>query len=172
MVSDDLVRTFISRRVSPLQRRDHKICHTRGALDPTRISKHELDKASVFRRVNAIAANEMSDKWRWGVKPFYREKLPPQVSSPLSESTLTSSEQSWPDPDSHCLFCSCLTVNLLKTEIFPPRHGHRISSRRARAKRIRIRMTTCQFPVPSQSARVSNQTFTTFPTRKMKIAAS
>jgi hypothetical protein len=92
MVSDDLVRTFISRRVSPLQRRDHKICHTRGALDPTRISKHELNKASVFRWVNAIAVNEMSDKWRWGVKPFYREKLPPQVSSPLSEFNLTSSE--------------------------------------------------------------------------------
>ena len=91
MISDDLLRTFISRRVSPLQRRDHKICHMRGALDPTRISKHELDKASVFRRVNAIAANEMSDKWRWGVKPFYREKLPPQVSSPLSEPNPTSS---------------------------------------------------------------------------------
>lgn len=86
LTSDDLTRTFISRRVSPLQRRVHKMCHMRGALDPTRISKHELDKASVFRRVNAIAANEMSDKWRWGVKPFYRENLPPQVSSSFSES--------------------------------------------------------------------------------------
>ena len=93
LTSDDLIRTFISRRICPLQRRDHKICHMRGALDPTRISKYELNKASVRRRVNAIAATEMtSDKWRWGVKPFYREDLPPPVSSPLSESNYLSSK--------------------------------------------------------------------------------
>jgi len=84
MTSDDLLRTFISRRICALQRRVHKICHMGGLLDPTRISRHDLNKASVRRRVNAIAATEMtSDKWRWGIKPFYRGELPPQVSSPL-----------------------------------------------------------------------------------------
>ena len=53
--SDDLLRTFICRRVNPLQRREHKICHMGGLLDPTRISKHDLNRISMKRRVNAIA---------------------------------------------------------------------------------------------------------------------
>jgi len=85
--SDDLVRTFICRRVNPLQHRAHKICHmSPSCLDPTRISKHDLDRLSVKRRVNAIVYTEMSDKWHWGVEPFHRDALPPQVCSPLSES--------------------------------------------------------------------------------------
>ena len=97
--SDDLLRTFISRRVNPLQRREHKICHMSGLLDPTRISKHDLNRASIRRRVNAIAYTEMSDKWRWGVKPFHRNALPPQVRSPPSEFIHTSSECHRTNPD-------------------------------------------------------------------------
>ena len=44
LCSDDLLRVFVARRVSPLQRREHKICHMGGPLDPTRISKHDLDR--------------------------------------------------------------------------------------------------------------------------------
>jgi len=99
LVSDDLLRTFICRRVSPLQQRQHKICHMGGLLDPTRISKHDLDKTSIRRRVNAIAYTEMSDKWKWGVKPFHREALPPQVNLLLSESIPTLSKYHWTNPD-------------------------------------------------------------------------
>ena len=90
LLSDDLLRAFVSRRVSPLQQRQHKICHMSGLLDPTRISKHDLTRASVKRRVNAIAYTEMSEKWRWGVESFHRDALPPQVCSPFSESIHTS----------------------------------------------------------------------------------
>jgi hypothetical protein len=92
LLADDLLRTFVCRRVSPLQQRKHKICHMGGLLDPTRISKHDLTRVSVKRRVNAIAYTEMLDKWRWGVEPFHRDALPPQVSSPFSESIHTSSK--------------------------------------------------------------------------------
>ena len=34
MTADDLLATLISRRVLPLQRRVHKICHMSGPLDP------------------------------------------------------------------------------------------------------------------------------------------
>ena len=47
MTSDDLLRTFVSRRVCPLQRRVHKICHMSGPLDPTRVSTIELDKSQI-----------------------------------------------------------------------------------------------------------------------------
>ena len=100
LVSDDLLRVFICRRVSPLQRREHKICHMGGMLDPTRISKHDLSRASIRRRVNAIAYTEMSDKWRWGVKAFHRDALPPQVSSSLSELIHTSLKCHQINPDS------------------------------------------------------------------------
>jgi hypothetical protein len=36
--ADDIVHTFVSRRVLPLQRRVHKICQMTGRKDPTRIT--------------------------------------------------------------------------------------------------------------------------------------
>ena len=43
--ADDLLATFISHRISPLQRRSHKICHMSGRHDPNRITTVELTKA-------------------------------------------------------------------------------------------------------------------------------
>ena len=79
--SDDLLRVFVARWVSPLQRREHKISHMGGSLDPMQISRHDLSQVAVKRRVNAIASSEMADEWNWGVKPYYREHPVPQVSS-------------------------------------------------------------------------------------------
>ena len=45
----DMVGAFISRRVSPLQRRAHKICHMGGRMDATRASTHELTDDEIFR---------------------------------------------------------------------------------------------------------------------------
>ena len=63
MTADDLLATFISRRVSPLQHRVHKICHMSGHLDPTRTSTVELDKAQIRKRVKAIARTRMTEEW-------------------------------------------------------------------------------------------------------------
>ena len=60
LTGEDLVTTFISRRVSPLQRRVHKICHMSGHLDPTRTSTFELTKAAIRLHVKAIATVRMS----------------------------------------------------------------------------------------------------------------
>ena len=80
--SDDILRTFVDRRVSPLQQRAHKICHMSGRYDPTRHSTFELDDSEVKRRIRAIAKTTMPDKWKWGVRPYDRDHLPAQVSVP------------------------------------------------------------------------------------------
>ena len=56
---DDLVATFISRRVSPLQQRTHKICQMSGGRDPNRISTKELSDANIRLKIKAIAATKM-----------------------------------------------------------------------------------------------------------------
>ena len=81
LTSDDLLRTFISRRVCPLQTRGHKICHMSGPLNPTRVSRKVLSKEQVARRVRAIARSNMVDTWEWGVEPFERDRRAPNVSS-------------------------------------------------------------------------------------------
>ena len=75
--SDDLLRVFVACRVSPLQQREHKICHMGGVLDPMRISRHDLYQVAVKRRVKSIASSEQEDEWNWGVKPYYREHAAP-----------------------------------------------------------------------------------------------
>ena len=87
MSANDLVATFISRRVSPLQRRVHKICHMSGPLDPTRTSTYELNKAQIRRHVKAIARTQMTYDWEWGKEPHSWNNLPPIVSNPRSQPT-------------------------------------------------------------------------------------
>ena len=80
LTGEDLVTTFVSRRVSPLQRRVHKIFHMSVPLDPTRTSTFELTKEQVRRRIKAIATVQMSVEWEWGLEPHSRNNLPPAVS--------------------------------------------------------------------------------------------
>ena len=61
LTPDDLLRTFVSRRVCPLQTRVHKICHMSGPLDPTWVSRSVLTKEQVKRRMKAIARSSMDD---------------------------------------------------------------------------------------------------------------
>ena len=44
LCADDLLCTFVFRRVCPLQMRVHKMCHMKGRLYPTRLSRHVLTK--------------------------------------------------------------------------------------------------------------------------------
>ena len=78
--SDDMLRAFVVHRVCPLQMQEHKLCHMSDHLDPTRTSRHELSMADVMKRVKAIASSDMEETWTWKVKPFYRDRLAPQVS--------------------------------------------------------------------------------------------
>ena len=80
LTPDDLLRTFVSRRVCPLQTRVHKIFHMSGPLDPTRVSTCLLTKEQVKKRVKAIARSSMDAAWAWGTEPFDRDHLPPNVS--------------------------------------------------------------------------------------------
>jgi hypothetical protein len=78
--AEDLLCTYISRRVIPLQWRVHKIGHMSGRLDPTRTSKVELSKSQVAHRVNNITKANMPDNWNWGLPPYSREQPPELVS--------------------------------------------------------------------------------------------
>ncbi|KAM0839211.1 hypothetical protein ACQ4PT_060453 [Festuca glaucescens] len=77
----DLLYTFISRRVLPLQWWVHKICYMSGRLDPTRTSKVQLSLEGVARRVNHISQAKLPDDWQWGMEPFSRND-PPALNFP------------------------------------------------------------------------------------------
>jgi hypothetical protein len=70
------VACFISRRVSPLQRRSHKICQMSGPMDPTRHSTHELSPADILRRVKDICKSSQVT-FAWGLKPYSRDRPAP-----------------------------------------------------------------------------------------------
>ena len=81
MTGDDLLRTFVSRRVNPLQSRTHKMCVMSGRHDPNRMSTFALSKAEIYRRVKAIAKTSMDDgEWQWGKEPYDRHHPGPAVS--------------------------------------------------------------------------------------------
>jgi hypothetical protein len=75
--SDDIVRTFIARRVLPLQRRAHKICQMRGRFDPTRITTFRLCRAEVAAKAKQISNTKMSAEWKWGLEPYSRKNPAP-----------------------------------------------------------------------------------------------
>ena len=77
----DMAGAFISRRVSPLQRRVHKICHMGGRMDGTRTSTHEVSDDQIFLRVKAIARLPAKmETWSWGMQPYSRASPAPNVS--------------------------------------------------------------------------------------------
>jgi hypothetical protein len=56
LTPQDIVACFISRRISPLQRRSHKICQMSGAMDPTRHSTHELTRPTFYGGLRTSAS--------------------------------------------------------------------------------------------------------------------
>ena len=88
--ADDMLCAMVSRRVCPLQMREHKICHMSGQLDPTRLSRHQLDKSDVLKRVKAIASSSLKEDWVWHVKPFHQTRRAPQVSSSPNSALILS----------------------------------------------------------------------------------
>jgi hypothetical protein len=78
LTPQDIVACFISRRVSPLQCRSHKICQMSGAMDPTRHSTHELSPADILRRVKDICKSSQVT-FAWGLEPYSRDRPAPTV---------------------------------------------------------------------------------------------
>ncbi|KAK1670147.1 hypothetical protein QYE76_058306 [Lolium multiflorum] len=68
--SDDIIRTFISRRVLPLQRRSHKTSQMCGPRDPTKITGLPLSKEDVVLKARQICQTDMPLDWEWGFLPL------------------------------------------------------------------------------------------------------
>ncbi|KAK1606958.1 hypothetical protein QYE76_030631 [Lolium multiflorum] len=67
---DDIVRTFISRRVLPLKRRAHKMSEMYGPGDPTKITGLPLSKEDVVLKARHICQTSMPLDWEWGLLPL------------------------------------------------------------------------------------------------------
>ncbi|KAK1611815.1 hypothetical protein QYE76_035488 [Lolium multiflorum] len=68
--SDDIVRTFISRRVLPLKSRAHKMSEIYGSGDPTKITSFPLTKEDVALKARHICQSAMPLDWEWGLLPL------------------------------------------------------------------------------------------------------
>ncbi|KAK1682720.1 hypothetical protein QYE76_043568 [Lolium multiflorum] len=77
--AEDLLCTYVERRVIPLQGRVHKIGLMSGRLDPTRTSRIALTKAQVAHRVNNITKANMPEDWAWGLPPYDRAAPPERI---------------------------------------------------------------------------------------------
>ena len=65
MTGDDFLRTFVGRRINPLQDRTHKMCVMSDRHDSNRMTTFELSKEEVYRRVKAIARTSMENgEWQ------------------------------------------------------------------------------------------------------------
>jgi hypothetical protein len=82
--AEDLLCTYVERRVIPLQGRVHKIGLMSGRLDPTRTSRIALTKAQVAHRVNNITKANIPEDWAWGLPPYDRAAPPERVSCVFS----------------------------------------------------------------------------------------
>jgi hypothetical protein len=78
----DLLLTFRVARVSPLQRRSHKMCFLGSARDPTRHSSKAMSALEVARKVNRIADVKLQASWMWGLEPHDRGNPIAEVSLP------------------------------------------------------------------------------------------
>jgi hypothetical protein len=80
LTPQDLVACYISRRVSPLQRRSHKICQMSGPMDPTRHSTHELTPADILWRIKDVCKSSQAT-FAWGLEPYSRDRPAPMVNT-------------------------------------------------------------------------------------------
>jgi hypothetical protein len=76
--SDDIIRTFISRRVLPLKRRQHRMSEMYGPGDPTKITGLPLSKKDVVRKARQICQTAMPVDWEWGLLPLSTTNPPTQ----------------------------------------------------------------------------------------------
>jgi hypothetical protein len=77
----DLLLAFLVARVSPLQRRSHKMCFLGSTRDPTRHSSKALSALEVARKAKRIADVKLQASWTWGLEPHDRDNPIAEVSS-------------------------------------------------------------------------------------------
>jgi hypothetical protein len=77
----DLLLAFLDARVSPLQRRSHKMCFLGSDRDPTRHSSKALTAVEVAQKANRIAEVKLPASWTWGLKPYDRNNQVEEVCS-------------------------------------------------------------------------------------------
>jgi hypothetical protein len=85
----DLLLAFLVARVSPLQRRPHKMCFLGSTRDPTRHSSKALSALEVARKANRIADVKLQASWTWGLEPHDRDNPIAEVSSSVPASNLS-----------------------------------------------------------------------------------
>jgi hypothetical protein len=78
----DLLLAFLVARVSPFQRRSHKMCFLGSAMDPTRHSSKTLSALEVAQKVNRIADVKLQASWTWGLEPHDQDNPISEVSLP------------------------------------------------------------------------------------------
>jgi hypothetical protein len=66
----DLLLAFLDARVSPLQRRSHKMCFLGSNRDPTQHSSKALSTMVVAQKANKITEVKLHATWAWGLKPY------------------------------------------------------------------------------------------------------
>jgi hypothetical protein len=106
----DLLLTFLDARVSPLQRRSHKMCFLGSARDPTRHSSRVLSATEVAQKANRVADVKLPASWKWGLKPHDRSNPIAEVRLPGSASVspplrFRSSDLYLSGPGRTCLLC-------------------------------------------------------------------
>jgi hypothetical protein len=80
----DLLLAFLDARVSPLQRRSHKMCFLGSARDPNRHSSRALSATEVAQKANRVADVKLPASLKWGLKPH-------DWSNPIAEVRLPGS---------------------------------------------------------------------------------
>ena len=77
----DLLATFVTRRVLPLQSCPHLIYQMSDQLDPSRMCTKEMPHAEVAHMVIYLANCELTEEWRFGKEPYSHAHPPPTVRS-------------------------------------------------------------------------------------------
>jgi hypothetical protein len=77
----DLLIAFLDARVSPLQRRPHKMCFLGSDRDPSRHSSKALAAVAVVQKANRIAEVKLPASWVWGLRPYDRNNPIAEVRS-------------------------------------------------------------------------------------------
>ncbi|KAK1604683.1 hypothetical protein QYE76_028356 [Lolium multiflorum] len=101
LCSDDIIRTFISRRVLPLKRRAHKMSEMYGPGDPTKITGLPLSKKDVVLKARQICQTSMPEDWEWGLQPLAPLTLRPKKWAgllPLALAKLRRNLPMYPQP--------------------------------------------------------------------------
>ncbi|KAK1612987.1 hypothetical protein QYE76_036660 [Lolium multiflorum] len=113
--SDDIIRTFISRRVLPLKRRAHKMCEMYGPGDPTKITGLPLSKKDVVLKARQICQTSMPEDWEWGLRPLSSTNPPTQEAKDRFPAS---------NPTSEAVAGSAVSTNVPSANVNPQVHEH------------------------------------------------